>query len=185
MKSSLKPITTRFDQITEGARGMMWRGRLMEGYPDRNNLPDDLKYIDPLTNYEVHAYDVRYSHALCFKCYDKLLNKARFGLCANCYNREDHQKLPVSDAKKNKIYLSRRGTKIVIVGDLIKLPVYGEGSNKFDIVTWEMIYQRPYIDIARRESCTPDFAMKIGKERWYKLHSHGILPLEYLLAELD
>lgn len=185
-RAALKPITTRYDQIIEGANGVVFGGTLLKGYPDRSTLPAELRYLDPLTNYELRAYDTRYSHALCFRCYDRLYNKARFGLCASCYNREDHKKLSVADAKKNKIYLSRRGTKVVIVGDLVKLPVYGEdASSKFSIVSWEIVYQRPYIDIARRDSCTPDFAMKIGKNRWFPLHSHGVLPLEYLLAELD
>ncbi len=179
--TSKKPTTTRFDQIIEGAHGMMFRGRLLTGYPDKSTLGEEYRYLDSLTNYELYAYDTRSRHVLCPKCYDKIVNRARFGLCASCYNKEDHKKLPIADARNNKIYLSRRGDKIVITGGIIKVPVY----EKLKIVSYTLEMQRPYIDIARKDSCTPDFAIKISEGRWLNLHSHGTLPLEYLVAELD
>jgi len=176
-----KPVTTKYDQIIEGAKGMMFRGVLLSGYPDKSALGEEFRYLDSLTTYELYAYDTRNQHVLCPKCYDKIVNRARFGLCAACYNKEDHTKLPVSDAKNNKIYLSRRGIKVVITGGIIKVPVY---ENR-QIVSYELEMQRPYIDISRKDSCIPDFALKIGEGKWLNLRSHGMLPLEYLLAELD
>jgi hypothetical protein len=181
--SVLKPTTSRFDKIVavDSRLPVSFNGRIVIGGPRNDQLPEELRYLDLLTNYEIKAFDVRYGHVLCHRCYDKVWNRARFGLCAQCYNKEDHKTLQVVDAATNKIYLSRRGSKIKLTGPMIRLPVYQERT----IIAYKSIMERPYVDMDRLATVPTDYGVSLGRNRWHPLHCHGAVPMQYLLAELD
>lgn len=154
-------------------------GKSYKGSPEPSKLPEELQYKDPLSYYELVNYNVERHHKLCHRCYDKIKNTARFGLCANCYNDDSNFKRIIAvDAKNHRVYLSRRGSRIKLVGDMIRVPVY-EFTGKVRMqVGVKRIMFRPYIDV-NRENTTPLIQDDGGTK------CHGILPLEYLLAEMD
>ncbi len=152
-------------------------GKVYSGIPEPSKLPEELQYKDPLSNYEVINFNVSIHHKLCHRCYDKLFNSARFGLCVNCYNddRNFHRLIAV-DAKSHKIYLSRRGAKIKLIGDMLRVPIREDRI----VVGYRRVMFRPYVDVTRLATFGLDVDPYGGNVK-----CHGCVPLEYVLAELD
>ena len=156
-------------------------GQTISGCPGNNTLPEDLRYNIPLTRYELITYRCNDDdHLLCHKCYDKIHNRSRFGLCQSCFNSSGMTTLLVSDADEHTVYLTRRGRKVQLVGKMIRIPIF-VGTR---IETYRSVMERPYV-MADNPFRSRDYELQLGSERVVKLHAHGVLPMDYLLAELD
>lgn len=154
---------------------------VVSGVPKGDTIPRELKYNVPLSFYEIASYRCSdSSHDLCHKCYDKLRNRSRFGLCAPCFNESNLTTLLASDASERTVYLTRRGRKIQLVGGVIKVPIFVGAK----ISTYKIMMERPYI-IADNPFKKRDFDLILSNERVVKLNAHGKIPMDYLLAELD
>ncbi len=88
--------------------------------------------------------------------------------------------LLASDGKQGTVYLTRRGRKVYLIGSMLRIPIWINGK----IASYKMKMMRPYV-FADRPLKRRDFDLQLSNERTLKLNAHGILPLEYLLAELD
>jgi len=157
---------------------------VVSGCVGNGNLSKDMRYSVPLTRYEMLSYgcDGDHDHMLCHKCYANLRNRSRFGLCNDCFNDQSEMKtLMAVDAKRAPyVYLTRRGRRVSFTGGLIKIPIFA-GTK---IVSHKMMMYVPYV-FADRPFKRRDFDLQLSNERTLKLKCHGIMPAEYLLAELD
>ena len=154
-------------------------GRSVTGFPNPGIVPDMCRYSIRLTKYEFIAYDVRNENYLCKSCYEVILNRARFGLCPECFNTSLNY-LYVCDASVGRIYLTKLGSKIRIMGKQVKIP---SDSSPDGVLT---IHEFPYINVDRPNSDRDCIMMSRfnNKAVVTKLKSHGTLPLDYVIAEL-
>lgn len=155
------------------------RGRIVSGFPDQKDLDPMLKYKFRLTTYEMIAFDVRDQRFLCNSCYSYIWNRSRFGLCPDCFN-DNLVYLYACDCKIGKIYLTRLGAKIRIIGPSIELQTDLRANGKLNTMTF------PYVNLM-----TPDkprdliFHTRInGVHKPTKIKAHSALPFDYMVAEL-